>query len=203
MMPMVVPYSMPSVSSDMWLGNKRARACHRCCVLAVYAQGTLALVKFISGDLVGGFFDAFQAAIGAAATKPDGSKLMPTYAMVAGFNGVLGIIQALQSYQGALVHSLPFLLAAPSVISVLAAYCGWQFCKELRAIAAGYAGSGPQNSCFVQICSADCWPLAALSPLPHDSQRFRFTRSEEPEARQGFEAFGGRGQRLAAASTDD
>jgi len=201
MMPMVVPYSMPSLSSDMWLGNKRARAYHRCCVLAVYAQGTVALVKFISGDLIGGFFDAFQAAIGAAATQPEGCKLMPTYAMVSGFNGVLGIIQALQRYQGAPIHNLPltFLLAAPSVISVLAAYCGWQFCKEIRAIASGYAGSGPQNSCFVRICSADCWPLASLSPLPHDAQRFHTTSNEEPEARQSFEPFGGRGQRLAAA----
>jgi len=199
MMPMVVPYSMPSLSSDMWLGNKRARAYHRCCVLAVYAQGTLALVKFISGDLIGGFFDAFQATIGAAATKPEGCKLMPTYAMVAGFNGVLGIIQALQSYQGAFDHNLPFLLAAPSVISVLAAYCGWQFCREIRAIASGYTGSGPQNSCFVRICSADCWPLASLSPLPRDTHRFHTASGEEPEPRQSFEAFGGRGQRLAAA----
>mmetsp|Transcript_7023 Transcript_7023/g.13013 ORF Transcript_7023/g.13013 Transcript_7023/m.13013 type:complete len:347 (-) Transcript_7023:95-1135(-) len=195
MMPVVVPYSMPHVSSDIWLGNKRARAYHRCCVLAVYAQGTVALVKFISGDVVAGLFYALQAAIGAAATKPEGSKLMQTYAMVAGFNGVLGFIQALQSYQGALVPNLPLFLA-PSVISVLAAYCGWQFCKEIRAIASGYTGTASQNSCFVRIFSADCWPLASLSPLPRDAQHFHAPSSEEPEVRQSFEPFGGRGQRL-------
>jgi len=197
MMPVVVPNSMPSVSSDIWLGNKRARAYHRCCVLAVYAQGTVALMKVISGDLVSGFLDGFLAAIGAAATQPDSSKLMPTYTMVAGFNGGLGIIQALQSCQGVALHNLPLFLATPAIISVLGAYCGWQFCKEIRAIAAGYTGSGPQNSCFVRICSADCWPLASLSPLPRGPRHDHAFEGEEPDARPGFEAFGGRGQRLA------
>jgi len=199
MMPIMMPYSMPFVSSDSWLGNKRARAYHRCCVLAVYAQGAVAVLKFISGDLVGGLFDSLQAAIGACATQPDGSKLMPTYVMVTGFNGVLNILQIFQNYQGISLRHLPLLVSIPPVVSILAAYCGWQFCRELRAIASGYTGEGPQDSCFVHLCGADCWLLSLLSPLPRGDRSTISASGITFRDRQGFEAFGGSGQRLGEA----
>eukprot|EP00443_Scrippsiella_acuminata_P080297 CAMPEP_0115521508 /NCGR_PEP_ID=MMETSP0271-20121206/79584_1 /TAXON_ID=71861 /ORGANISM="Scrippsiella trochoidea, Strain CCMP3099" /LENGTH=179 /DNA_ID=CAMNT_0002952745 /DNA_START=66 /DNA_END=601 /DNA_ORIENTATION=+ len=53
-MPLPVLFSVPPVSSDDWLANKRARAFHRSCTVCVYAQGAFALMKLARGDLVGG-----------------------------------------------------------------------------------------------------------------------------------------------------
>merc|ERR1712228_1155677 len=85
-----------------------------------------------------------------------------------GFNGVLGLLQVLQGYHGLPLYLLPKLALVPPAVGITAAYCGYQFCKEVTAIAAGYDGVGPQDSCFVKIMGGDWWP-ASLGP----STRFR------------------------------
>ena len=46
-------------------------------------------LRLRAGDLVGGVYLAIQAAMGAYAITPDGSRFMPSYMMISGFNGVL------------------------------------------------------------------------------------------------------------------
>merc|ERR1719454_1250663 len=106
-LPIMSPFRVPQVSPDSWMANKRALAFHRCCVFGVYVQGALALFKFSAGDLVGGVYLGIQAAMGAYAVTPDGVGFMPSYMMVSGFNGLLGIIQVFQTFQGVPLHYIP------------------------------------------------------------------------------------------------
>jgi len=195
MMPMFAPETLPHVSGNWWVVNKRARAFHRCCVIAVYTQGVFSLLKLVRGDLVGGLFDMLQTGIGLTATQPQGISVMPTYVMVAGFNGVLGMLQVFQSFQGIPIRYLPILVTAPPICAIIAALCGWQICKEIRAMASG-TSSGPQDSFFVRICSADFWPLSVLSPTLHSGGGDDNHDSSRSSARQHFSAFGGSGWRL-------
>jgi len=163
-MPLPVLFSVPGVGPDAWLSNKRALAFHRCCVGFVYAQGAFSLLKFVRGDLIGGIYDAVMCGTGAYALDPDGIRLMPSYIMICGFNGLLGLVQVLQQFQGAPIHYLPFAVILPPLVACAAAYCGWEFCREIRAIAAGLHGEGCQDSCFVRFMAADWWP-ASTAPV--------------------------------------
>merc|ERR1712190_553386 len=98
------------------------------------------------------------AIMGAYAIQPDGIQFFPTYIMFSGFNGLLGMFQVFQGAQGVPFQSLPMLTYLPPIVCITSAYCGWQFYKELRAIAAGMPGDGPQDSCFVRVMGGDCWP---------------------------------------------
>ncbi|CAJ1368687.1 unnamed protein product [Effrenium voratum] len=157
-LPIAVPFSVPQVSSDSWLANKRARAFHRGVVITVYTQGILTLLKLSRGDLVGGLYDGVLCAMGTYAIQPEGQRFFPTYIICCGFNGLLALLQILQGYQGVPVHFLPLLAIVPPSIALFGAYCGWQFCKEVNAIAAGHVGAGPQDTCFVRVMGADWWP---------------------------------------------
>jgi len=201
-MPLSAPFRVPQVSPETWMANKRARAFHRCCVIGVYTQGGLALFKFAGGDLVGGLYMAIQAAMGAYAITPDGTSFMPSYLMISGFNGVLGAVQLLQSFQGVPLHNIPFLAALPPVVSILSCYWGWQFCRELRAIGTGMNCDGPQDSLWVQFMGTDAWPISALSPTLDSGERERNGGESvigAPAATR-FSAFGGNGHRLGAGA---
>jgi len=193
--PVVPPFSFPEVSPNTWLVNRRALAFHRGCVFAVYAQGALAIFKFVHGDLVGGTYDALQALMGGYATQPDGIGLLPTWIMVSGFNGVFGIFQVFQAFQGVPLHFLPMLACGPPVLSLCAAYFGWQFFREVRALAGGLPGDGPQDTCFVRVMGADCWPLASLSPPSSRGQPAAAAGGLGSTDRR-FPAFEGQGHRL-------
>lgn len=189
--PMVVPFSTPSVPPELWLANKRARAFHRCCVLGVYLQGAFSLFKFAHGDLIGGTYDAIQALMGAYAVSPDGQQFLPSYMMMAGFNGVLGTFQLFQAYHGVPLHYLPLWSMLPSAISLANTYFCWQFIKEIKAINEGLNYSGPQDSCFVSLMGGDWWPASL------DTQ----VRRPEQEGTTGglsnrFSPFAGDGFRL-------
>lgn len=197
-MPMMAPFQIPNVSPDSWIANKRARAFHRCCVLGVYTQGAFALFKFAGGDLVGGTYMGLQAAMGAYAISPDGSRMMPSYMMMSGFNGVLGLVQTFQQFQGVPLHYIPFMAILPPTISILSCYWGWQFCQELRAIGSGMHGEGPQDTCWVKFMGGDIWPITLLSPTIEPTERERAERAELSAmgGRSAFSAFGGNGMRL-------
>eukprot|EP00435_Cladocopium_sp_Y103_P026441 s1440_g6.t1 len=178
--PIAVPFSVPQVSSDSWLANKRARAFHRGVVITVYSQGILTLLKLSRGDLVGGLYDGVLCAMGTYAIQPEGHRFFPTYIICCGFNGLLALLQILQGYQGVPVHFLPLLAILPPSIALFGAYCGWQFCKEVTAIAAGHAGAGPQDSCFVRVMGADWWP-AFLGPQVAQREERNFGRPGESQ----------------------
>jgi len=198
--PIAVPFSVPQVSSDSWLANKRARAFHRGVVITVYSQGILTLLKLSRGDLVGGLYDGVLCAMGTYAIQPEGHRFFPTYIICCGFNGLLALLQILQGYQGVPVHFLPLLAILPPSIALFGAYCGWQFCKEVTAIAAGHSGAGPQDSCFVRVMGADWWP-SFLGPQVAQREE-RNTNWGRPGDNQGnfnrdrFSVFGGDGHRL-------
>jgi len=158
--PMPMLFSVPQASPDAWLANKRALAFHRCCVVGVYVQGAMTFIKFLGGDLIGGAYLGIQTAIGAYATQPDGARLFPSYIMMCGFNGILGLLQVFQVFQGTPLRFLPAFVVLPPVISLTAAYWGWQFCRELRAIAAGRPNDGPVDSCWVRLAGGDWWPAS-------------------------------------------
>lgn len=197
--PIAVPFSVPQVSSDSWLANKRARAFHRGVVITVYSQGILTLLKLSRGDLVGGLYDGVLCAMGTYAIQPEGHRFFPTYIICCGFNGLLALLQILQGYQGVPVHFLPLLAILPPSIALFGAYCGWQFCKEVSAIAAGHPGAGPQDSCFVRVMGADWWP-AFLGPQvaqrDHERNVGRPGESTGSVFRDRFSVFGGDGHRL-------
>lgn len=206
-LPIMAPFSIPQVSPDSWMANKRALAFHRSCVFGVYAQGALALMKFTGGDLVGGTYLALQAAMGCYSVTPDGTRFMPTYMMLSGFNGLLGIIQVFQSFQGVPLHLIPMWAYLPPMLSLLTCYWGWEFCREMRAIGAGLPGDGPQDTCWVKLMGGDIWPISALSPMPQndrddDRDRVRGVDHGNGSVSGGsglsnrFSAFGGSGHRL-------
>jgi len=198
-LPIMAPFQIPQVSPDSWMANKRALAFHRCCVLGVYVQGAMALLKFSGGDLVGGTYLGLQAAMGAYSITPDGARMMPSYMMVSGFNGLLGIIQVFQSFQGVPLHYIPFMAILPPSISLLTCYWGWQYCRELRAIGSGMHGDGPQDTCWVKFMGGDIWPISSLGPSVDSTARDR-DRDESATGMGGvssrFSAFGGSGHRL-------
>jgi hypothetical protein len=201
-LPIMAPFSIPQVSPDSWMANKRALAFHRSCVFGVYAQGALALMKFAGGDLVGGTYLGIQAAMGCYSVTPDGTRFMPTYMVISGFNGLLGIIQVFQSYQGVPLHFIPLWVYLPPALSILTCYWGWEYCREMRAIGAGLPGDGPQDTCWVKFMGGDIWPISALSPSPESSadRDQDQVRGLDTPSRGGlsqrFSAFGGSGHRL-------
>lgn len=203
-LPIMSPFQVPQVSPDSWMANKRALAFHRCVVFGVYVQGALALLKFSGGDLVGGTYLALQAAMGAYAITPDGTRFMPSYMMISGFNGILGIIQVFQSFQGVPLHYIPMSAMLPPTLSLLTLYWGWQFCRELRAIGTGMAGDGPQDSCWVKFMGGDIWPISTLSSPPEGTSRAGDGGESSVMggvisgggAASRFSAFGGSGHRL-------
>lgn len=195
-LPIMAPFRVPQVSPDSWMANKRALAFHRCCVFGVYLQGAFALLKFSGGDLVGGTYLGIQAAMGAYAVTPDGSSFMPSYMMISGFNGLLGIIQVLQTFQGMPLHYIPLSAMLPPTISLLSCYWCWQFCQELRAVGAGLPGAGPQDTCWVKFMGGDIWPISSLSPTIETSERDRERASATGGVSSRFSAFGGSGHRL-------
>lgn len=199
-LPIMAPFQVPQVSPDSWMANKRAVAFHRCCTLAVYTQGALAIGKFAGGDLVGGTYLGLQAALGAYAITPDGTRLMPSYLMISAFNGVLGLVQVFQQFQGVpLMHIPPTAIMAPT-ISLLACYWVWQFTKELRAIGGGLVGDGPQDTCWVNFMGGDIWPITLLSPTIETRERDRAGGESVIGGGGGvsnrFSAFAGGGHRL-------
>lgn len=196
-MPLPVLFSVPYVSPDSWLASKRARAFHRCCIICVYLQGGFALFKFARGDLIGGVYDAVQCAIGAYAIEPEGLRLMPSYIMMSGFNGLLGAMQVLQTYNGAPIHMLPMLAVLPPLVSLSAAYFGWQFVKEVQAIGSGMNGDGPQDGCFVSLMAGDWWP-SSMGPSVSQAGVADPTGASETGPRSRFNPFAGDGHRLGA-----
>lgn len=197
--PMAVPFSVPQVSPDTWLANKRARAFHRAVVACVYVQGAAAVLKFVKGDLIGGTYDALHTLMGVYATQPDGQRFFPTYVAVSAFNGLLGSVALLQSFQGVPLHFLPVFALVPPGTSLFAAYCGWQFCKEVNAIAAGLTGEGPQDTCFVHLFGAEWWP-SALSPSYGGMASSPEASAAAPPRAPRFEPFAGDGRRLVEAA---
>lgn len=202
-LPIMAPFSVPQVSAESWVANKRARAFHRCCALSVLAQGTLAICKFGSGDLVGGTFLALQTAFGAYSVTPDGIRVMPSYIVLSGLNGVLGLIQVYQTFHGSGVplSHLPMLTTLPPTLALLTVYWGWQFCRELQAIGLGMAGDGPQDTYWVNLLGADIWPLSSLSPTLEPRRATERDRQSVVLGSGGgaaprFSTFQGNGQRL-------
>jgi len=201
-LPIMAPFSIPQVSPDSWMANKRALAFHRSCVFGVYAQGALALMKFAGGDLVGGTYLALQAAMGCYSVTPDGTRFMPTYMVISGFNGVLGIIQVFQAYQGIPLHYIPIWAYLPPALSLLTCYWGWEFCREMRAIGAGLPGDGPQDTCWVKLMGGDIWPISSLSTTSATDRDQEQVHGVESASRGSgglsnrFSAFGGSGHRL-------
>lgn len=206
-LPIMVPFSVPSVSPEAWLSNKRARACHRACVICVYVQGAFAGYRFLQGDLVGGTYAALQALMGVYATDVTGLRFFPTYIVVSGFNGLLGLFQVFQTFNGVPLHILPLAALLPHLASLAGAYFGWQFCQEVTAIAGGLGSSGSQDTCFVRVMASDCWPLSALSPNMAPADRISgFGNIGGGDSGSGglgwgsggFNAFGGGGHRLGS-----
>merc|ERR1712113_1194511 len=103
-----------------------------------------------------------------------------------------------QTFQGMPVHHIPLSTALPPALSLIAAYCGWQFCSEVRAIAAGLNGDGSQDTCFVRFMGGGWWPNSITQSLfGGDDTR----GTDEPNARFNnenlrYSMFGGSGHRL-------
>lgn len=194
------------------MANKRARAFHRCCVIAVYVQGAFAIFKFASGNLIGGIYDGLNTAMGAYAIQPEGLRFFPTYLTISGFNGLIGCFQIFQAYNGVPLQFIPKLSILPPILGLLSAYWGWQFCREVKAIAVGLPGLGRQDTCFVRFMGGDwCSPFSTLSPTPPAPQGAAepSDRRDEEDASGsgrlhagGFRMFGGDGHRLGECSTD-
>eukprot|EP00930_Biecheleria_cincta_P076629 TRINITY_DN63830_c0_g1_i1.p1 TRINITY_DN63830_c0_g1~~TRINITY_DN63830_c0_g1_i1.p1 ORF type:complete len:358 (+),score=39.21 TRINITY_DN63830_c0_g1_i1:64-1137(+) len=204
-LPIALPFSLSQVPADTWAASKRARAFHRTVTLCVYLQGGFTVFKFVRGDLVGGVYEGIQALMGAYATQPDGQSMFPTYMMCCGFNGLLGLLQIFQAYHGAPLRSIPLMVVAPPLVGLTGAFCSWQFCKEMAAIASGYTGAGSDDTCFVRIMSADWWPSFLSPSLPPGGSPAGNGRPvggapSWPGSSQSFSAFEGDGHRLGSGA---
>eukprot|EP00929_Paragymnodinium_shiwhaense_P009251 TRINITY_DN113346_c0_g1_i1.p1 TRINITY_DN113346_c0_g1~~TRINITY_DN113346_c0_g1_i1.p1 ORF type:complete len:361 (+),score=75.08 TRINITY_DN113346_c0_g1_i1:58-1140(+) len=202
-LPIVAPFSMPPMTPGAWCSNKQALAYGRCVVVALYFQAGFAVLKIMHGNLVGGFMDGIQAAMGFYSLTPGGLGLFPTYMMMAGVNGVMNLLQVLQMFQGVPLQYIPQVHIWPPVTSLVSAYFGWQFCKEIRNIANGY----PQDSdgCFVRIMAGDWWPDCLTAGMfnggghaeePSSSGGVFSSHSRQPQTR----IFEGSGRRLGSDS---
>ncbi|CAD7943831.1 unnamed protein product [Amoebophrya sp. A25] len=157
--PLVAPFNTPPVAYNNWCQNKRAVAFQRSLFFLCAAQGGLAMAKFFAGNLIGGFFDAMIAGTGLYAATPEGVTMLPTYLCFAGFNGVMDLLQLLQSFHGVMpLYLLPFQYAAfrPELL-LLGCYFTYELHKELQAIFCGYQCAGPQDTLFVKAMSHDIW----------------------------------------------
>jgi len=208
-LPIVTPFSMPHMTPAVWYSNKRALAYNRMVVITVYIQGACAIFKFGTGNMVGGFFDGIQAAMGFYSLMPEGMRFLPTYMMMAGFNGVIGLLQVVQTYNGVPLQMLPIMPILAPVAAITSAYFGYQFCKEVRKIAGGIPdeADGAQSSCFVRTMGGDWFPSFLTAPLYGPSQDGRSNDDEgfsggihgyggRSGAQQRFSVFEGSGHRL-------
>lgn len=209
-MPIMSPFQVPSVSPDSWMPNKRARAFHRSSILGVYLQGAICLQRLYFGDIVGGLFTGVQTAYGAYALTPSGVRSMPSYMMICGFNGVLGLVQVFQMSQGMSPLDIPVFAWAPPGISCIACYWGWQFARELKAIGAGSTGEGAQDTIYVNMMGSDSWLVKAidraapggLRAVREESATSNRTASEAAGAVARFTVFGGEGNQLGGADDE-
>lgn len=192
-LPLVVPFSMPELSYSTWASNKKALAYNRCVIVTIYIQGACALLKFTSGNMVGGFFDGMQVAMGIYSLTPDGMRLLPTYMMMSGVNGAVGLLQVLQTYNGIPLAWLPKLQIIPPVMAMVSSYFSWQFLKECRTISAGVGGVGRQpatdtqgDSCIVWAMGADWWPSFIWAPIHGEPRSSGQDRGREGGGITGF-----------------
>eukprot|EP00928_Gymnodinium_smaydae_P043216 TRINITY_DN29003_c0_g2_i1.p1 TRINITY_DN29003_c0_g2~~TRINITY_DN29003_c0_g2_i1.p1 ORF type:complete len:382 (-),score=82.72 TRINITY_DN29003_c0_g2_i1:74-1219(-) len=194
-LPLIVPFSMPQLSPIAWFSNKRALAYNRCVIVSIYVQGAFAVLKFASGNVVGGFFDGCQVAMGVYSLMPDGMRLFPTYMMMSGFNGIIGLLQVLQQYNGVPLHWLPTLQVWPPLVSVVSAYFCWQFLTACRDIVADGGLMMPrerqQESCLVRAMGGDWWPAFLSASIYGESAPG--ARDREADAPAGVNTFGGPG----------
>lgn len=191
--PIAVPFSVPQVHCDVWSADKRALAFHRAVTVLVYVQGGVAVLRFCSGDLVGGALQGLQTALGVYAIGPDGMQFFPSYLMMSGFNGLLGGLGVVQNFAGVPFGAIPLMPIVSPAVSLATAYCGWQFCQEVYAISAG-GELGEQNSCFVKMMTPAWWPQTGpTSPM-------RPVDVEESHGATRFSAFTGSGHRLGQTS---
>lgn len=202
-MPIVVPFQVPMVDQEIWMLNKRACAFHRCCVIAVYAQGAFAVMKFARGNLVGGFYDAIQAAMGAYAIQPEGLRFFPTYLTINGFNGLLGTFKVLQVFNGVPLQDIPLMAIVPPLVALCSAYWGWEFSREIRAMAVGLPNFGPQDTCFVKCVGCE-WrlPTALSSIISRQPNNRDADESAQGMPEGGYTSFSGSGRRLGECNTD-
>merc|ERR1719198_2055090 len=121
---------------------------------------------------------------------------MPTYIFVSGFNGLLGIFSVFQAFQGVPMHQLPWLALLPPTTSLLSAYWGYQFCREIIAIGEGLRGDGPQDTCFVRMMTADWWPAGASTVSPSSQTQNSTAEHRDSVPNSRFSAFAGHGHTL-------
>lgn len=190
--PLMAPFSTPPVSLNDWMGNKRARAFQRALFGVCTLQGAMALWKFFSGDLVGGFFDTILSGVGMYCCTQDGLTMIPSFIIFAGFNGFMDMLQLLQKFHGVPIYALPFHFAflRPSLL-FLALYLAWHFHKELSAAYYGYASDGPQDSWFVKCFGHDSWGGPIGTTNDNDTGTSLLGSSRPP-----FSPFGGSAFRL-------
>lgn len=193
--PLVAPFTTPQVPVESWAHKPRARAYQRALFLACTIQGGMALFKFFSGDLIGGFFDTLLAACGMYAATPDGVTLLPTFTVFAAFNGFMDLLQMIQALHGTplifVVLHKAFLRPA---LLFTACYFAYQFHKELVAAIMGYPAAS-EESFFVKIFGSDAWgpPIGAtLRP----GTNVLADGDPEPAPRLNFAMFTGEGRRL-------
>jgi len=195
--PMMAPFRTPALPYDGWCHSKRARAFQRALFLLCSAHGTVALWRFCSGNLIGGFFDTLLAGCGMYASHPDGITFLPQFLMFAAFNGFMDFLQILQALHGVPIMYV-FLHPAfirPLMLS-LECYIAWNFHKEITACYLGIPSDGPDDSYFVKCFGSDIWSSLPggdpISPQPSAGVNVPI------EQRPGFNVFGGVGHQLGA-----
>eukprot|EP00928_Gymnodinium_smaydae_P025518 TRINITY_DN20294_c0_g2_i1.p1 TRINITY_DN20294_c0_g2~~TRINITY_DN20294_c0_g2_i1.p1 ORF type:complete len:344 (-),score=53.90 TRINITY_DN20294_c0_g2_i1:89-1120(-) len=179
--PLAVPFAVPEVRAQAWSGSKRAVAFHRSTVVAVYLQGFLALRRFLHGDLTGGAYDLIQACVGGYALQPDCAHIMPTYVLASGLAGSLGMLRTYWNFMDLPLRYMPISPYLAPGVAIVAAYCGYKFCVEVRSLAMGYPG-GTADSCFIRLLGAEWCGWSAIGGVG----------TRDPHV----EAFAGLGQRL-------
>jgi len=190
--PIIVPVDMPLVTPGAWLGDRRARAFHRCCAVTTFTQTMLAAVKFLSGNLVGGVYDLIVGGMGVYAVQQGDNQMLASYVVVSGFAGVISVLGLIQTYP----FPIPVGALVPPVISLLSAYFGWEFCRAVKALVAGT--DVPQETWLIRVMGSDTTPAAWLTPraLVDQAPRLQGVGSLRPVV--SFQAFAGRGHQLGS-----
>lgn len=149
------PLFLPTFSSEQVQPptTRRAVQMQKELVIVCTAQGSLALVQTLFGDILGGSIGIVVATVGLCSTMPRGVRLLPTYITSTFLNGSLSLLAVVERIpfmpwpllslsQPVVVNAVHLVILAQPALAFFGALVSYQYLKEIRAVSAERVLSG-------------------------------------------------------------
>lgn len=170
-----LPLSLPMFSHGEVKPPSTARAVelHKKLVLVCTAQGSLALVQTLFGDILGGSIGIVVCSVGLCSTMPRGMRLLPTYITSTFLNGSLSLLAVAERIpfmpwplfswsQPVVANAVHLVLLAQPALSFFGALVSYQYLKEVRAVSQERAMAGDTDFSL--------WPQSGGTGLQEDNE---------------------------------